>query len=81
VIKRLRSEVGDPKIAGLAHPQGIADPPTLAEQEPAIQPGSAQLAAADLFFFDLALSSEDDSDKTDPLATHAADELALMLIE
>jgi subtilisin family serine protease len=39
------------------------------------------LAAADLFFYDLGLGSEDESDKTDPLATQAADELALMLVE
>ena len=37
------------------------------------------LAAADLFFLDLALNS--DNEKTDPLDTQPADELALMLVE
>jgi hypothetical protein len=37
------------------------------------------LVATDLFFLDPALSSEDDD--TDPLATQAADDLALMLVE
>jgi hypothetical protein len=40
---------------------------------------SAELAAADLFFADPSLSSDDDD--TDPLATQAAEELALMLVE
>jgi subtilisin-like proprotein convertase family protein len=39
------------------------------------------LSVADLYFLDLGLNSKKDSHKSNPLASQAADELALMLVE
>ncbi len=38
-------------------------------------------SSADLFFLNLALKSEKDNHKIDPLSTQAADELALVMME
>jgi hypothetical protein len=42
---------------------------------------SSRVSAVDLFFLDSARNTEEKNEKTDPLATQAAHELALMMLE
>jgi hypothetical protein len=51
------------------------------KEQPPEAKSAAYVAAADLFFSDLELGSQEDSDNTDPLATPTADVLALMAVE